>query len=141
MVSAICIPTRSNAHIIGRLLPKWLPFHPSRWWIHTRTVYVPMSYLYGVRFKAAEDPLILALREVGTQVYVPHQQLTNMPCQKGTVYPSIRYDRLAGSAKQRLQSRPPHTSQQVVRFYCCDTWRVRALHYPPAPFCWCGVCV
>jgi hypothetical protein len=26
-----------------------------------------MSYLYGVRFKAAEDPLILALREVGNQ--------------------------------------------------------------------------
>jgi lanosterol synthase len=51
-------------HVLGRLLPKWLPFHPSRWWIHTRTVYVPMGYLYGVRFKAAEDPLILALREV-----------------------------------------------------------------------------
>ena len=48
-----------------RLLPKWLPFHPYRWWIHTRTVYVPMSYLYGIRFKAAKDPLILALREVG----------------------------------------------------------------------------
>ena len=32
-----------------------------------------MSYLYGVRFKAAEDPLILALREVGTQLSVPQQ--------------------------------------------------------------------
>lgn len=73
MVREICIPTRSNEHILGRLLPKWLPFHPSRWWIHTRTVYVPMSYLYGVRFKAAEDPLIFALREVGTQLYVPQQ--------------------------------------------------------------------
>ena len=73
MVCDICIPTRLNDHISGRLLPKWLPFHPSRWWIHTRTVYVPMSYLYGVRFKAAEDPLILALREVGTQLYVPQQ--------------------------------------------------------------------
>ena len=52
---------------VDRLLPKWLPFHPSRWWIHTRTVYVPMSYLYGVRFKAAEDLLILALREVGAE--------------------------------------------------------------------------
>ena len=32
-----------------------------------------MSYPYGVRFKAAEDPLILALRGVGTQLYVPQQ--------------------------------------------------------------------
>jgi lanosterol synthase len=55
--------------MFGRLLPDWLPFHPSRWWIHTRTVYVPMGYLYGVRFKAAKDPLILALREVGS--YMP----------------------------------------------------------------------
>ena len=54
----------------GRLLPQWLPFHPSRWWVHTRTIYVPMSYLYGVKFKAAEDPLILALREVGSQHYI-----------------------------------------------------------------------
>ncbi len=29
-----------------------------------------MSYLYGVRFKAAENPLILALREVGSQFYL-----------------------------------------------------------------------
>ncbi len=29
-----------------------------------------MSYLYGVRFKAAENPLILALREVGSQYYL-----------------------------------------------------------------------
>jgi hypothetical protein len=29
-----------------------------------------MSYLYGVKFKAALDPLILALREVGSQFYL-----------------------------------------------------------------------
>ena len=57
---------------LERLLPKWLPFHPSRWWVHTRTIYVPMSYLYGVKFKAALDPLILALREVGSQFYLLH---------------------------------------------------------------------
>jgi lanosterol synthase len=47
-----------------RILPEWLPFHPYRWWIHTRTVFVPMSYLYGIKFKAPEDELILSLREV-----------------------------------------------------------------------------
>ncbi|KAF8889368.1 terpenoid cyclases/protein prenyltransferase alpha-alpha toroid, partial [Infundibulicybe gibba] len=30
------------------------PIPPHRWWIHTRTVYVPMSYLYAVRFKGPE---------------------------------------------------------------------------------------
>ena len=47
-----------------RLLPDWVPIHPHRWWIHTRNVYIPMSFLYGHRFKAREDPLILSLRKV-----------------------------------------------------------------------------
>ncbi|KAH9034681.1 lanosterol synthase-like protein [Lactarius hengduanensis] len=64
------------------LLPKWLPFHPSRWWIHTRTVYVPMSYLYGVRFKAAEDPLILALRE---ELYTQPYDTIDWPAQRNNV--------------------------------------------------------
>ncbi|KAJ7747290.1 terpene synthase [Mycena metata] len=45
------------------LLPSWLPFHPSRWWIHTRVVFAPMSYLYRVRFQAPVTPLTLALRK------------------------------------------------------------------------------
>ena len=65
-------PFNWTGHLFERLLPQWLPFHPSRWWIFTRTVYVSMSYLYGVKFKAAEDPLILALREVGSQFYLLH---------------------------------------------------------------------
>jgi len=47
-----------------RVLPEWLPFHPHRWWIHCRMVYLPMSYLYGSRFKAKETDLIISLREV-----------------------------------------------------------------------------
>ncbi|KDN35062.1 hypothetical protein RSAG8_11900, partial [Rhizoctonia solani AG-8 WAC10335] len=55
------------------LLPEWLPIHPHRWWIHTRNVYIPMSYLYATRFKAPEDDLILALRE---ELYVePYDQI------------------------------------------------------------------
>ena len=30
--------------------PKWLPFHPTRWYCHTRYIYRPMAYLYGRRF-------------------------------------------------------------------------------------------
>src|SRR5216684_9002778 len=78
-----------TGHIFGRLLPRWLPFHPLRWWIFPRSIYLPMSYLYGVRFKAAEDPLILALREVGTQLHVSLYWLSRIPCAKGTVYPRL----------------------------------------------------
>jgi lanosterol synthase len=45
------------------LLPSWLPFHPSKWWCHTRAVYIGMAYLYGVKAKAKETPLILELRK------------------------------------------------------------------------------
>ena len=47
-----------------RVLPEWLPFHPSKLWMHCRMVYLPMSYLYGIRFQAKETDLILSLREV-----------------------------------------------------------------------------
>jgi cycloartenol synthase len=47
------------------LLPTWTPFHPSRMWCHARMVYLPMGYLYGVRFVYREaniDPIVLSLR-------------------------------------------------------------------------------
>ncbi|KAG9104304.1 Lanosterol synthase (Oxidosqualene--lanosterol cyclase) [Ceratobasidium sp. 370] len=54
-------------------LPEWAPVHPHRWWIHTRNVYIPVSWLYGNRVKAPEDPLILALRK---ELYVePYEQI------------------------------------------------------------------
>lgn len=53
---------------LNRLLPDWVPFHPHRWWIHVRNAYIPMSYLYGVKFKMPENDLILSLREVGITI-------------------------------------------------------------------------
>ncbi|ODV89764.1 hypothetical protein CANCADRAFT_143341 [Tortispora caseinolytica NRRL Y-17796] len=48
------------------LLPYWLPIHPGRWWVHTRAVYLPMSYCYGARIAAPVDDLITELR---TELY------------------------------------------------------------------------
>ena len=45
------------------LLPEILPIHPGRMWCHTRLVYLPMGYLYGIKFQAELTPLILSLRE------------------------------------------------------------------------------
>lgn len=46
------------------LLPDFVPFHPWRWWIHTRNVYIPMGYLSGRGFQAPLDPLLRSLRQV-----------------------------------------------------------------------------
>lgn len=44
------------------LLPRALPFHPSRLWCHCRMVYLPMGWLYGRRARATETPLLAELR-------------------------------------------------------------------------------
>ena len=52
------------------LLPNWIPFHPWRWWIHTRQVYLPMGYLYGGKHSCPVDALIASLRsELYTQPF------------------------------------------------------------------------
>ncbi|GAA98168.1 uncharacterized protein L969DRAFT_93224 [Mixia osmundae IAM 14324] len=45
------------------LLPTWLPMHPSKWWVHTRAVYIPFGYLSGKQFKAPLDALTKAIRQ------------------------------------------------------------------------------
>lgn len=45
------------------LLPSWLPFHPSRFYCHTRMIYLALSVLYARRFRMPEDDLVRALRE------------------------------------------------------------------------------
>ncbi|EEB98358.1 hypothetical protein MPER_02146, partial [Moniliophthora perniciosa FA553] len=70
------------------LLPDWLPIHPHRWWIHTRNVYIPMSYLYGIRFQAPENDLILALRE---ELYPQDFYSIDWPAQRNNVAPEDLY--------------------------------------------------
>jgi len=45
------------------LLPKFLPFHPSRMYCHTRLIYLGLGYLYGVSYQTPVTPLIIALRK------------------------------------------------------------------------------
>ncbi len=45
------------------LLPEWMPLHPSRYWVHCRMVYLPMSYLCGKRFVTPQSPLLRAIRD------------------------------------------------------------------------------
>ncbi len=45
------------------LLPYSAPVHPGRLWCHCRQVYLPASYLYGIRAQISPDELLLALRQ------------------------------------------------------------------------------
>lgn len=54
------VPTR-------RLLPDWIPFHPSRWWVQCRVVYLPTSYLYANKCQKHLNPFLESLRK---EIYV-----------------------------------------------------------------------
>jgi lanosterol synthase len=52
-------------------LPYFIPFHPGRYWIHTRAVYMPMSFLYGKRYV---HPLTNLTRSLRRELYpVPYE--------------------------------------------------------------------
>jgi hypothetical protein len=83
-----------------------------------------MGYLYGVRFKAAEDPLILALREVGIQGCLLKRWFLTILFIKGIIHQALLYHRLAGPEKQCLRSGPPLTPQQAFRSHRNYPWGV-----------------
>ncbi len=45
------------------LLPEASPFHPRRLYCHMRLIYLGLSYVYGARVSAADDPLLAAIRD------------------------------------------------------------------------------
>lgn len=52
------------------ILPLWVPFHPWRWWIHMRMVYLASSFVYSQRWTMPHIPLIDELRqEMFTEPY------------------------------------------------------------------------
>merc|ERR1712000_280548 len=44
------------------ILPRWVPFHPWRFWCHCRMVYLPMAYCYGARYVGPKTKLVEELR-------------------------------------------------------------------------------
>lgn len=66
------------------LLPNWIPFHPWRWWIHTRAVYLPMSYMYSLKYSHPENDLTRSLRE---ELYTQDFATINWSQHRNTVAP------------------------------------------------------
>ena len=53
--------------------PRWLPMHPSRYYCHTRLIYMGMATLYGERFVGPSTPTIRALKD---ELYVaPYDEI------------------------------------------------------------------
>lgn len=46
--------------------PKWVPFHPGKYWCHNRMIFLPMSYCFGKKVKGELTPLVKELR---TELY------------------------------------------------------------------------
>lgn len=63
-------------------LPDWIPIHPWRWWIHTRQVYIPMSYLWAKKFSTPLNPLLESLR---LELYVEPYDSIHWPSQRNNV--------------------------------------------------------
>ncbi|CCF58115.1 hypothetical protein KAFR_0D04670 [Kazachstania africana CBS 2517] len=64
------------------LLPYYLPIHPGRWWVHTRGVYLPISYLSLVRYSTECTPL---LEEIRKEIYVKPFDDINFSQHRNTV--------------------------------------------------------
>jgi lanosterol synthase len=64
------------------LFPDWLPVHPSRYWCHSRMVYLPMAYCYAHRIKAPKNDLIISLRE---EIYAEDFAGIDWPKQRNVV--------------------------------------------------------
>ncbi len=45
------------------LLPRFLPFHPYRYYCHTRLIYMGIAYVYGSRIRADLGPIVADLRK------------------------------------------------------------------------------
>lgn len=70
------------------LLPEALPVHPSRYWCHTRLVYLPMAYCYAVRMTAPQDTLTAALR---SELYPQAYHTINWPEARNQCAPDDAY--------------------------------------------------
>ena len=102
------------------LLPRQLPFHPSRFWCHARAVLLPMSYLYGKRFQAAESDVIRALRQ---EIFVEAWESIDWPSLRLKVAPSDLYTphspvlRATAALLSRYEQRPSRAlRRRALRF-------------------------
>ena len=70
------------------LLPNWVPFHPWRWWIHIRQVYLPMGYIWSKKFSKPLTPLTRSLRD---ELFVTPFESIDMASHRNSISPADNY--------------------------------------------------
>ncbi|KAF7321689.1 Terpene cyclase/mutase family member [Mycena kentingensis (nom. inval.)] len=95
------------------LLPDWVPFHPGRWWVQNRSVFLPMSYLFRVRFTAKPTELTAALRK---ELYTTPYNSIHWPAQRSNIAPGDAYA-------------PPSNLLHLMNFILRNT--VESCPFPP----------
>lgn len=63
-------------------LPYWIPLHPGRWWVHTRAIFLSLSYLYSNKVCKPLNPLLEQLRQ---EIYVKPYESIDFSKHRNTV--------------------------------------------------------
>ncbi|KAF2835332.1 squalene-hopene-cyclase [Patellaria atrata CBS 101060] len=71
------------------LTPSMLPLSPGQWWVHTRNVFISMSYFYGHKFVMQLNDLTRDLRR---ELYDRPYEHIDWPAQRNNI---SKFDRLA----------------------------------------------
>ncbi|CCK68892.1 lanosterol synthase ERG7 KNAG_0B04580 [Huiozyma naganishii CBS 8797] len=83
------------------LLPYELPIHPGKWWVHTRGVYLPISYLSLVHYSCELTPLLEEIRgEIYTKPFdsIDFSKHRNTVCGVDLYYPHSKVLDMANNA-------------------------------------------
>ena len=64
------------------LLPDWLPFHPWRFWVHIKYVYLAMSWFYSKKWVMEETELV---RELRKEMFVEAWDEINWKANRNTI--------------------------------------------------------
>lgn len=101
------------------LFPKWLPFHPWRYWCHARLVYLPMAYVYGKKTKAQNADLLQQLRsELYNEAYekINWSKARDFCCEKDRYHHSGILMKLMNAFTNTYEQIAP----QFIRKKACD---------------------
>jgi 2,3-oxidosqualene cyclase len=72
------------------LMPRWLPFHPRRYYCHTRYIYLGVAFLFGNRFRSRLGPIVDDLRR---ELYPVPYESVDFAAHRHEVAPSDLYVR------------------------------------------------
>jgi squalene/oxidosqualene cyclase-like protein len=109
------------------VLPSWTPFHPRRWYCHTRYIYLGMSYLYGCGFTADLGPLRDPLRG---ELYSEPYEAINFSAHREHVSPVDLYAKPARAVTivRRMLTRLPTRSPRRFRDHALRVCVDKILH-------------